>query len=298
MASIGQTAAHSPQPVEVDLGEEVRGVDGFEDSEAAGRDHGFAAAAAAVADEADPALDVLAELDEVLIVGFLEEVQSLGGVDRTGVAVANQRSGRVVEGHADVERGPAGLADVIHLVPAITEADPAMGGRPDDLAGPLVVEDVEGVLVGKDGFLDEDSAELGFSLDEEGLDEILLDRDVLVVKLGQGFLVDVPAQPHHRELEESGHGRGQSVNLPRPAPDVEEEGPARELVQDLTGIVRFYLPGSGRPFGREGLNGKEGNQRRLSLAHQDPEDLEQEFGGRSALGKLVESPDEPLIAGR
>lgn len=283
--------------IEVDPGEKIRGMDGVEDPESAGGDHGLATATAAVANEADPALDVLAELDQVLLVGLLEEVQSFGDVDRTGIAVPDQGSGRVVESHADVERGRAGFADVFHLVTAEAEADSAMGGGPDNLAGPFVSEDVEGILVGEDGLVDEDAAELRFPLGEESLDEVLFDRDVLVVELGQRFLVNVPAQPHHRELEEPGHRRGKGIDLPGPAPDVEEDGPARQGVQDLAGLVRLHLPGPGRPFGGERPDGKEGYQRRLPLAHQKPEDLEQEFGGWRALGEFVEPPDDPAVSG-
>ncbi len=64
----------------VHLGEEVGRVDRVEEAEPPRRDHRLSAAAAAVADERDLALDVLAELDQVVAVRLLQEVHPLGPV--------------------------------------------------------------------------------------------------------------------------------------------------------------------------------------------------------------------------
>jgi hypothetical protein len=124
-------------------GKEVRSVDRVQDPEPAGRDHRFAAAAAAVADEVDAGLDVLAELDEVAGVGLLEQVHPFDRVDPPGVVMADERVGRAPEGHADVLRRPAGTAHVLHLVAAIADAHAEVLSGLDHLAGAFVVEDVE-----------------------------------------------------------------------------------------------------------------------------------------------------------
>ena len=73
----------------------------------------------------------------------LEQIEALNRIDLTGGSVAGQGGGRGVEGHADVHRRRAGSVEVLHLVAAVTEADPDVGCRLDDLTGPLVVEDLE-----------------------------------------------------------------------------------------------------------------------------------------------------------
>jgi len=65
----------------VDDGQEIRRVDGVQQSKAPLGDHGLATAAAAVADEADSFPDVFPELDQVAVPGLVEQCQSLGDVD-------------------------------------------------------------------------------------------------------------------------------------------------------------------------------------------------------------------------
>ena len=65
-----------PAPVAVvfrDFGQEIGGVHRVEQSESPGGDHCLAAAAAAVADEIDPIANVLAELNQVVVVSLLKE---------------------------------------------------------------------------------------------------------------------------------------------------------------------------------------------------------------------------------
>jgi len=143
----------------VDGRQEVGRVDRVEEAEAALGDHGLAATAAAVADEADPVPDVLAELDEVAGPGLVEQGQPFGGIDGPGVAVADEGRGGVVEGHADVEGRVAGAAGVLHLVPAVAEPDPPMGGV-RTTRWPLVVEEW-GRSRSSGPLVDKDPAELG-----------------------------------------------------------------------------------------------------------------------------------------
>ena len=160
-------------------------MDRVQETETAGGDHGLAAAAAAVADEVDRSAHILAELHQVLGPGFLQQVQPLGRVDAPGDAVAGEGGGRVVEGQADVLFGGAGPADVFHFVPAVTDADADMVGRLDDLRSPFVIQDMQGIFGAQGGFVDKDAAQLGFTVAEKLLDEVLLDVEILVEKLGQ-----------------------------------------------------------------------------------------------------------------
>ncbi len=281
----------------LDHGQEIRRVDGMEEPEAPLGDHGLAAAATAIADEADPPADVLAELDEIAAPGLVEQGQALGHVDGPGVAVPDEGRRGVVEGHADVEGRVAGAARVLHLVPAVAEADTAVGRGLDDLAGPLVVEDVQGVLFRQDSLVDEGPPEVGLAMGEEGLDEVLLDRDVLIIELRQGLLVDVPPEAHERELEEPGHGRRQDVGRSLGALDVDEQGPGGQGIEGLAGVGLAHTPAAGGLGRRERLDGDQGHERGFLLAHEHLEDGEEEVGGGRALGKAVQTLDEGGIAG-
>ena len=137
---------------------------------------------------------------------------------------------------------------------------------------------------------------MGPALGEEGLDEVLLDVHVLVEKLGQGPLIQVRPDPHHRELEEARHRRRQAVNRAPIALDVHEEGPARKLVQDPLRVRRRDLPRAGRGLGVEGLDRQERDQGGLLLAEQHLEDVEQQIGGRRSLGEAVEPLGQPRVA--
>jgi len=260
----------------------------MKDPEAAGGDHGLAAAAAAVADEADPIPHVFAELNKIVVVGLLEQVQAFRDTYGAGEAVLDKRSGRRVERHADILRRGAGPADMFHFVAAIADADTAMGRGLDDLARPFIIQDMEGVLVRQDRLMDEDAPELRLALDEESLDEIFLDRDVLIIKLGQELLVDVLAQPHHREFEKPGHGRRQGVILIFPAGDVDKEGPTGERIQNFSGLGDVHFPGTSGPFRGKGFDGEKSDESGFLLAEKKPEDLIQDIGGRRSLRKFID----------
>lgn len=177
---------------------------------------------------------------------------------------------------------------MFHFVAAITDADTPVGRGLDDLARSLIIQNMEGVLVRQDRLMDEDAPELRLALDEEGLDEIFLDRDVLIIKLGQELLVDVLAQPHHREFEKTGHGRWQDVILIFPAGDIDKEGATGERIQDFSGLGNVYFPGMSSPFRGKGFDGEKGDESGFLLAEKKPEDLIQDIGGRRPLGKFVD----------
>lgn len=107
------------------------------------RDYG----AAAVADEGRPLAHVLAELGEAPLLGFVQQVEALGGRDRARVSVRRERPRGGAEGEADLPGSRAGPPEVLHLVPAVAQADRDRGGITDGVAGPLVVEHAERQLV-------------------------------------------------------------------------------------------------------------------------------------------------------
>ena len=123
--------------------DEVRGVDRVQEAEAPRREHGLAAAAAAVADEGRPLAHVLAELHEAPLLGLVQELQALGGRGLPRVAVLRERARRAAEGQADLAGRVAGAAHVLHLVPAVAQADRDRGRLPDHVARPLVVEHLQ-----------------------------------------------------------------------------------------------------------------------------------------------------------
>ena len=110
-----------------------------------------------------------------------------------------------VEGHADIHRGVAGAAQVAHLVAAVAGPDADLRRRSYDLAGPLVIQDMEAILLREGRLVHEDSAQLGFPAGEQGFDGILLDIEVLIVKFGHEFLVVTVSHAHHGELEKARH---------------------------------------------------------------------------------------------
>jgi hypothetical protein len=242
------------------------------------------------ADEVDPLAHVLPELHQAVLLGPVQQVQALGRVHRAGVAVPGQGRGRGVEGHADVLGRVAVAAHVLHLVTAVAGADGPVGGRADDLAGPLVIEHVHGVFGREHGLLHEDAAKLGFAVGKEGLDEVLFDVQILVEEFRQGLLVDVAARAHHGELEEPGHGRGQDVGRAAVlAFDVDEHGPPGQVVQDVPGLRQVHLPDFGRLFGREGPDGQQGDEFGFPFGKEDLQDLVQGLGRRGALGAAVQT---------
>jgi hypothetical protein len=147
---------------------------GMEHTEPAGRYHGLATAPAAVANEIDPPAYVFAELDKVTGIGLLEKIQSLGDIHSAGKSMPDQRCRGVVEGHADVHGCLAGPAEVFHLMPAIANTHSPVRGCADDLARPLIVQDMQGIIFRERRLVDQDPPELGITLGEKLFDEVFL----------------------------------------------------------------------------------------------------------------------------
>ena len=299
MASTGQTFTHLPQPLQASsltFGQEIGGGDGVQHGEALGREHGLAAAAAAVADEGHTVLHVLAKLHEVVLLGHVQQVHAFLHVHLARVPVLDQRLRRTVEGHADVHRGVAGLVEVLHLVAAVAGADAHVGGSVDHLAGSLVVHHREGVVPIQRLLVHEGAAQLGFAPGEEVLHKVLFHVQVLVIELRQQFLVVAIAHAHHGELEEARHRRRQHENLLPVQFHVQQHPLRSQGLQNLLGFQGGLLPDLGRGGYVEGLDGKQRHQGRFVLGKQHLKNAEEQFGRRRALRKQVEPVGKRLVA--
>ena len=184
-----------------------------------------------------------------------------------------------------------------HLVAAVAHADAAVRGGADDLARALVVEHVQGVVVGEHRLVDEDATELGLASDEQVADELLFDVQVLVEQLAEHLLVDVTAHAHHRELEEPGHRRRQDVGGLAVALGVDEDGSAGELVEDSAGLGEVHLEDAGGLLRGERLDRQLRDHFGLALAEQDREDLVERLRRRRALREAVQPVDQFGVAG-
>ena len=209
--------------------------------------------------------------------------------------MADEGIGAGVEGHTDVHGRIAGAAYMLHLVAAVADADSAVAGRTHDFAGALVVEHGQ-ALVGQQHLLVDESAAQSGLTHEERRDEVLLHVDVLVVELGQQFLVDVAAQAHHGEFEEAGHGRRQHIrgNAVR-SRHVEQDGAAGQFVEDLLRLTLLHLPHLGRVACREGADGQQRHQPGLLLAKEQLQDGVQRIRRRRALRQAVEPIDQRFV---
>ncbi len=231
-------------------------MDGVDGPEAADAEQSLAAAAAAVADEGRMAPDVLAELDQVKVPSLMQQIEPLLDADGPGDTVPGQGVGDVAEGQADIQRRRAGLAQVPHLVAAVADADGPVLGRFDHFAGPLVVEDMEGLVFGQGRLVDEDPTDLRGAVHEQGLDELFLHVHVLVEELGQELLVDVAPYPHQRELEETGHRRRQGVDGHAFMLAVDEQAASRQRFQDLARLGLGRFPDAAALAAVKGLMGR------------------------------------------
>ncbi len=113
------------------------------------RPHHAAAAAAAVADEADPVAHVVGRLGQPGGLALGQDVQRLGLVDRLGQPVIDQHAAAAAEGQAGALWAAAIMVQMGRLVAAGAEGD---GRRPrvaDDGAGLLIVEYLHRRLLGQ-----------------------------------------------------------------------------------------------------------------------------------------------------
>ncbi len=271
----------------------VRGVDRMQHAEPALRDHRLAAAAAAVADEADLPLDILTELHKVSIVGLFKQSTAFSGGDAPGESVFRQGGRSEVERHADLHRSIARTPQVLHLMPAVAHPYADVRRRVDHMRGALVVEDVQTVLRRQGGLLHIRPPRMCHPITEELLDKILLDVQILIEKLSEEFLVDVAAEAHHREFEEARHGGRKAIR----SVDIKKDGPGCQFIKNALRIGDGCLPAAGGLFHVERLDGKPGDETRLMFAEEELQDMVQHFRRGSALRKPIEAFDEVCVSG-
>ncbi len=117
------------------------------------------------------------------------------------------------------------------------------------------------------------AAELSLSRGEERAYELLFDVHVLVEQLAENLLVDIATQPHHRELEEAGHGRREHVAGLATMLHIDQDRPAGELVEDVAGLQQIELENLACSGCSERLDRQLCNDGGLPLAEEDCEYL-------------------------
>lgn len=157
----------------VDGRQKIRRLHRLEYPEFPRRNHSLAAAATAIADKVYSLLYVLTELDQVVVIGFGQQVHAFGDADGPGITASGQRLGAGIESHADFHGCSAVPSNVFHLVPAITDADANMAGGLYNFTCPFVIEHQEGIFIRQGRLVHINPAKLGISFNEEAADEIL-----------------------------------------------------------------------------------------------------------------------------
>ena len=122
-------------------------MDRVEDCEAAGSDHCFTAASAAITDEVNFVPDILTKLNQITLISGLEQIQALSDINFPGMAVSGEGGGGDIKGHTDILRCFAGPIHMFHFVAAVADPDPPMGGGFNDLRSPLIIQHMESVLL-------------------------------------------------------------------------------------------------------------------------------------------------------
>lgn len=210
-------------------------MDRLQSGKAFRREHRFTATAAAVAYEIDPFPHIFAKLDQVIFIRLAQDLQPLYRINAAGMPVPDERGCRGVEGHADLHRRPAGLIQVGHLMPAVTEAYAAMAGRLYNFGGPLVIEHLEALSGSKCRFVNKHAAELGGPLGKEFTDKVLLDVEVLIKKFRKQLLVNVAPDAHQGKFK-TGHRWRQDIVGRITLDYIDQYRPAGKGIEDTSSL--------------------------------------------------------------
>jgi len=183
---------------------------------------------------------------------------------RPRVAVFDQRGGRRVEGHADIHGSIAGSTQVLHLVAAIAQADPDYA-RPVRMngAGPLVIKDMQGVLVRQRRSWTKDPAQLGFAIGEERLDEVLFHVQVLVKTARQEPSGRYPFAGASLKIRKSPPSAEAGSNTDPPSfSNVDQDGRGRPSSSQKPFVASrlFHFPDPGGPSPRRRVLSQERNE--------------------------------------
>ena len=129
----------------LDLRQIVRGLDGLHRTEFLRGPQGFAAAAAAVAHESRMLPHIFPDLDQVMLVGHLQDILRFLFGDESRVApVFRQGAGDVVKGEARLQRSVLFARDpeVQVLVAAVADPDADVLRLLDDMRSSFIVQDM------------------------------------------------------------------------------------------------------------------------------------------------------------
>jgi hypothetical protein len=248
--------------------------------------------------------------------GLLQQIRAFGLIHSARVAVPDERVRRAAERHADVLGRIAGASHMLHLVAAVADAHAHVLGRPDDLAGPLVVQHPQPAVGGRRfridlrrcrrergaplalrqrRLVDEHAPELRLAAGEQVQDEVVLNRDVLVEELAQQLLVDVVADVHHRELEEAGHRGWERIDDAARTLHVEQDRPRGQRIQDDMRLRLAHPPDLRRLLRAERPDRQLRHEPGFALAEQHLEDAVEQLRRWGALWEPVEPVGQPLI---
>ncbi|OPZ63961.1 MAG: hypothetical protein BWY83_03292 [bacterium ADurb.Bin478] len=184
------------------------------------------------------------------------------------MAVAGEHLAAMIESHADVHRRLARSVQMGHLMTAVAHPHRAVAGGSNDLAGSFIVQHIERMLRRKRRLMHEHASQLRLAPAEKIFDEILLHRDILIIKFGEGFLIQIVADAHQAEFKKTCHGRRQSVGHSPVLFAIQQQSPIRQLIENVTGLRFRHLPGPGCIRRRKRYDGKQGHQSRLLFAEQ------------------------------
>ncbi len=109
-------------------------------------------------------------------------------------------------------------------------------------AGPLIIQHMQRIFIGQSGFTDEGSPQLRLTTSKQLPDEVLLYIHVLVEELAQYFLINIIADSHQRELEETGHRWRQCINGFTVLLEIDQDGPVGQLIQYVLRFGEAFLP--------------------------------------------------------
>ena len=120
-----------------------------------------------------------------------------------------QRTRHIVKRKADIPGciDLTRMARVEHLVTAVAKPQADVLRLLHDMGGTLVIQDMIRLVIGQNRLLHIHTAQLCLRGKEQVLDKIFLHVHILVVKLPQIVLVDIPSRPHQRKFNESSHWR-------------------------------------------------------------------------------------------
>ena len=267
------------------------------DVEAADGVHHAARAAAAVADVAHVALDVVARLGQPGVLRLLQNLHRLPPGDALGDALPRQHLRPAVEAEAGAQGVQARVAGHLGVVAAGAQRDGVVAGVLDDGRGPLPVQHLGVVVGGQCLLVDQAAANLGLPV-EDGVGELAILEQVLVKQPRQFLDRVVFADAHEGELEEADDD-GREGDIPLAVVlQVEDEaalGHARDHVGQFgLGYVRPPRQATQRDEGGRHAAGQVG----LDRGEQQLEDAQKGGGGRRACGVAVQALLEQAVRAR